>query len=136
MLTLKELRLTETSVTNLVDGETIDGLVRTNEPPTEIANAFATNALEVIYLKFIYDNIGVAKFNGRIIYNEESVGIEVENIISNPDSIPIPFHSFEDLCGNVASVLSLPDDSFIMVDEDDGDEDNDTNIYYLVSKIS
>lgn len=130
----KELKLTENSITEVHDGYTLTAYAFENfdENLEKLSNS------DLVELPQLYKNISVAKFHGQLVYNTENeqVGIAVLNVESDEDGSMWLVPGFFDDNGNDWTTVLITERSFIVVDEDDGDDIEDTNIYYIVSRKS
>lgn len=130
----KELKLTENSITEVHDGYTLTAYAfeNFNENLEKLSNS------DLVELPQLYKNISVAKFHGRLVYNTENeqVGIAVLNVESDEEGSLWLVPGFFDDNGNDWTTVLITERSFIVVDEDDGDDIEDTNIYYIVSRKS
>lgn len=128
------LKLTENSITEVQEGVTLTAYARENfkENLEKLANS------DLVELPKLYSNISVAKFHGKIVYNseEEKVGITPLTIESDEDGSMWLAPGFFDDNGDDWTTILITERSFIIVDEDDGDDLEDTNIYYIISRKS
>lgn len=130
----KELKLTENSITEVHDGITLTAYANSGfkENLEKLSNS------DLIELPRLYSNISVVKFHGKIVYNteEEKVGITPLTVESDVEGSMWIVPGFFDDNGDDWTTVSLSERSFILVDEDDGDDLEDTNIYYIISRKS
>lgn len=130
----KDLNLTENSITEVHENITLTAYAfeNFNENLEKLSNS------DLVELPQLYKNICVAKFHGQLVYNTENEQVEIAvlNVESDEEGSLWLVPGFFDDNGNDWTIVLITERSFIVVDEDDGDDIEDTNIYYIVSRKS
>ena len=121
----KYIEIDKNYIKNIDDGYSLNGLYPVTDFD-DLKHEYANK--DLMSISDLYNNVKVAKIYGKIAFDEHNVGICPISIVSDEDNLQ---YSLVNIGGE--KCIKLQNDSIAFI-EDDGDEDPDTALIYVIQR--